>query len=153
MNQPPAIRFRHQDVAIAYTLLRIIFGINFFNHGFTRINNIGGFANSMAELFKATAVPSDVVRIVGVLVPPVELILGVLLIVGFATRGALVAGFMLMIVLQGGVAILKQWDTVASQLVYCLIFFLLLMGAGFNPFSLDAKLRRQRQTLSTDSEN
>jgi len=146
MNQPHPKELRLPDVAIAYTLLRIIFGINFFNHGFTRIGDIGGFANSMIELFKPTTVPLTLVQIVGAIVPPVELIIGIMLILGFATRGALIGGFVLMMVLQGGVAILKQWDSAASQLVYCIIFFLLLLGVQFNLFSLDHKLRRQHQT-------
>lgn len=139
---------RQGDVAIAYLLLRIIFGINFFNHGFTRIGNIGGFANSMVALFKDTNIPAELVRGVGALVPPVELIIGILLILGFATRGALVAGFILMMILQGGVTILKQWDTAASQLIYCIIFALLLAGLRWNQFSIDAVLHRRRSSPS-----
>lgn len=134
---------RQTDVAIAYVFLRIIFGINFFNHGFTRIGDIGGFANSMATLFKDTAIPANLVWIVGAIVPPVELIIGILLIFGLTTRGVLIAGFILMMVLQGGVTILKQWDTAASQLIYCLVFFLLLAGARWNTFSLDSVRSRQ----------
>ncbi|MDX2229884.1 MAG: DoxX family membrane protein [Leptolyngbyaceae cyanobacterium bins.349] len=149
MHTAPGLR--RNDVAIAYILLRIIFGINFFNHGFTRLGDIGGFAQSMADLFKDTAMPANLVWLVGAIVPPVELIIGILLILGLATRGALVAGFVLMMVLQGGVTILKQWDTAASQLIYCLVFFLLLASLGFNAFSLDAVLRRRKQLSLTET--
>ena len=133
---------RRNDVAIAYTFLRIIFGVNFFNHGFTRIGDIGGFANSMVELFKNSPIPAELVRINGILIPPVELAIGVLLLLGLFTRGALVAGFVLMLILQVGVVILQNWDTVASQLIYCIIFFLLLATLGFNTFSLDCVRKR-----------
>jgi thiosulfate dehydrogenase [quinone] large subunit len=137
-----------KDVELAYLFLRLVFGINFFNHGFTRIGNIGGFANSMVEQFKDTAVPAELVRIVGAIVPPVELVIGILLILGFATRGALIAGFILMMVLQGGVVILRQFDSAASQLIYCIIFFILLGTLGFNTYSLDTKFRRSRNTTA-----
>jgi len=146
MTNHQPLELRHTDVTLAYLLLRIIFGINFFNHGFTRIGNIGGFADSMVELFKDTAIPAALVRTVGAIVPPVELVIGILLILGFATRGALVAGFILMMILQGGVTILKQWDTASSQLIYCLIFGLLLATARWNQFSLDSRFFRKRST-------
>ncbi|MBF2029719.1 MAG: DoxX family membrane protein [Oscillatoriales cyanobacterium C42_A2020_001] len=142
LNLTPTIGLRSKDVAIAYLFLRLIFGINFFNHGFTRIGDIGGFANSMVELFKNSPIPAELVRINGLLVPPVELVIGVLLLLGLFTRGALVAGFVLMMILQMGVTILQNWDTVASQLIYCIVFFVLLAGIGFNAFSLDRVRRR-----------
>ncbi|MDX2242087.1 MAG: DoxX family membrane protein [Leptolyngbyaceae cyanobacterium bins.302] len=140
--------FRQKDVELAYFFLRLIFGVNFFNHGFTRIGNIGGFANSMVDMFKDAAVPAELVRVVGAIVPPLELIIGILLIVGFATRGALIAGFVLMMILQGGVLIVGQLDSAVSQLIYCIIFFLLLATVGFNTISLDTKFRRQRHPTS-----
>lgn len=142
LNPTSTVGLRSKDVAIAYLFLRLIFGINFFNHGFTRIGDIGGFANSMVELFKKTSIPAELVQINGILVPPVELAIGVLLLLGLFTREALVVGFVLMMVLQIGVVILQNWDAVASQLIYCIIFFLLLATVGFNRFSLDWLRRR-----------
>lgn len=146
MTSQPKVGLRSKDVVVAYTLLRIVFGINFFNHGFTRIGNIGGFANSMVEMFKNSFIPAELVRITGAIVPPLELIIGVLLLLGLATRGALVAGFVLMMILQYGVTLLQNWDTATSQLIYCIIFFLLLAAVGFNTFSLDHYNHRKRQT-------
>ncbi len=137
LSSTPTASWRSQDVAIASLFLRLIFGINFFNHGFTRIGNIGGFANSMVDLFKDSWLPTELVRLTGLVVSPVELVIGILLLLGLFTRGALVAGFVLMMILQAGVVILQNWDTVASQLIYCIIFFLLLATLGFNRFSLD----------------
>ncbi len=37
------------DIALAYLLLRIVVGVNYFNHGFTRMGNMPGFANSMVD--------------------------------------------------------------------------------------------------------
>ena len=155
-NPQPLIGLRRKDVVLAYVLLRILFGIGFFTIGFGKIGGIGGFANAMVEQFKATFIPAELVRLMAVLVPPVEVVVGLLLIVGLFTRGALIAGFILMMVLHMGVTLLKDWNTAANQLIYSIIFFLLLAGAGFNAFSIDHWLARKRQdsnakdTLTSD---
>lgn len=138
------MRLRRTDVVTAYTFLRLVFGVNFFNHGFTRIGNIPGFVESMVGMYKDTFVPEILIRVPAYLIPPVELIIGILLILGLATRGALIAGFCLMIVLMSGVTLLQQWDTATSQLVYCLIFFILLAGNSFNTVSLDRLRHRHK---------
>ncbi len=139
------IGLRTRDIVIAYSFLRIIFGVNFFNHGFTRLGNIPGFAQSMVDLFKDTFMPAGLVYATGIFVPPVEFIIGVLLLLGLANRVALIIGFCLMLVLHYGVTLLQNWDAATSQLIYCLIFFVLLAGDRYNQFSLDAFIRHRRQ--------
>ena len=136
---------RRRDIITAYTLLRIVFGVNFFNHGFTRIGNMSRFAESMVQRFQDTFVPEALVRAPALLIPPVELIVGLLLILGLATQGALITGFSLMIVLMYGITLLQEWDTATSQLIYCLIYFLLIAGSSFNTVSLDHLLERRRR--------
>lgn len=138
------IWLRRTDAITAYTLLRLVFGVNFFNHGLVRIGNIPAFAESQVKLYADTFVPAVLVRGPAYLIPIVELIVGLLLILGLATRGALIAGFCLMIVLMSGVTLLQQWDTASSQLIYCLVFFVLLAANSLNTISLD-RLRAKRQ--------
>lgn len=138
------IWLRRTDAIIAYTFLRVVFGVNFFNHGLTRLGNIPGFAESMVQMYKDTFVPAVLVRVPAYLIPPVELIVGLLLILGLATRGALIAGFSLMIVLMSGVTLLQNWDTATSQLIYCLVFFVLLAGNSLNTISVEQLLRNRR---------
>ncbi|ACK70807.1 DoxX family protein [Gloeothece citriformis PCC 7424] len=135
---------RRRDVVIAYTLLRIILGINFFNHGFTRIGNIPAFVNSMAEMFQDTFLPLFLVRFTSFFVPIIELIVGFLVIFGLATQVALITGFALMAILMYGVTLLQNWDTATSQLVYCLVFFILVAGNGFNILSVDWFIQRRK---------
>lgn len=139
-----AIWLRPRDVITAYTFLRIVLGVNFFNHGFTRIGNVPGFADSMVQRFQDTFIPEVLVRVQSLLVPPIELIVGLLLTLGLATQGALVTGFGLMIVLMYGITLLQEWETATSQLVYCLVFFLLIAGNSFNTFSLDRLIEHRR---------
>lgn len=138
---------RRRDVITAYMFLRIVLGVNFFNHGFTRIGNIPGFAESMVQRLQDTFIPEVLVRSQSLLVPPIELIVGLLLTLGLVTQGALVVGFGLMVVLMYGITLLQDWETATSQLVYCLVFFLLVAGNSFNTFSLDNLLAHRSRRL------
>lgn len=138
------IGLRRADIVVAYTFLRIIVGVNYFNHGFTRIGNIPGFAQTMVDKFQGSMMPEVLVRINAMLVPPVELIVGLLITIGLFTRSALIACLSLMVMLMYGVTLIQDWDTATSQLVYDLILFVLLAGLGFNTFSIDYRFRSKR---------
>ncbi|MDG2991685.1 DoxX family protein [Candidatus Synechococcus calcipolaris G9] len=139
-------RLRPRDIVLAYTLLRIVLGLNFFNHGFVRLGNIPGFADSMVELFREadSFLPDALVWGPALFVPIIELISGFCITLGLATRPALIAGFSLMAMLMYGITLLQNWTTATSQLVYCLVFFILLAGHGFNRISID-RMIQQRQ--------
>lgn len=144
-NKTP-IGLRQADIVWAYTLLRIIVGVNYFNHGFTRIGNIPGFAQGMVERFQETWIPEVLVRLNATLVPPVELVVGLLITIGLLTRQALIVCLCLMLVLMYGVTLLQQWDTATSQLIYDFILFVLLAGLGYNTFSVDYLLWGKRNS-------
>ena len=59
MKEPEAIWLRRRDIILAYTFLRIVLGVNFFNHGFTRMDNIPGFAQSMVDMFQTRLALAD----------------------------------------------------------------------------------------------
>ncbi|MGV2829227.1 DoxX family protein [Myxosarcina sp. GI1(2024)] len=144
------LRLRNRDLVAAYTLLRIVVGINYFNHGATRIFNIPGFIDSMVNTMQSSWIPEFLVRINAALVPPVELVVGVLITIGLFTRGALIACFVLMIVLMYGVTIIQNWDTAGSQLIYNIVLFILLAGVSFDRISVDAWLRRKKRRTTMD---
>ncbi|MEA5513091.1 DoxX family protein [Nodularia sp. UHCC 0506] len=148
-DQKNYISLKPQDIAIAYLLLRILIGVNYFNHGFTRIFDIPGFAESIVEQLKDSYFPEFMVRINSYLVPPVELIVGVLITIGLATRSALIATFILMIILKLGVTSIQNWGAATSMISYALVLFILLAGLSFNIYSLD-HWRKNKQT-SADS--
>ncbi len=150
MTEPQSsLGLRRSDVAIAYSLLRILFGISFLIIGFGKLGGMTGFADAMVEQFKTTFLPAGLVWLTAVLVPPVEVAIGGLLILGWFTRPALIAGFALMMVLHTGVTLMKDWNTAANQLIYGLIFFILLAGAGFNGWSVDQWRARKQQLTDT----
>ncbi|GAX36684.1 DoxX family protein [Nodularia sp. NIES-3585] len=148
-DQKNYISLKPQDIAIAYLLLRILIGVNYFNHGFTRIFEIPEFAEGIVEQLKDSYFPEFMVRINSYLVPPVELIVGVLITIGLATRSALIATFILMIILKMGVTSVQNWGAATSMLSYALVLFILLAGHSFNIYSID-HWRKKKQT-SIDS--
>lgn len=135
------LRLNQKDVAIAYFLLRLLIGVNFLNHGLTRIGDIPGFVESMVAAMEASYFPEPLVRVNAFLVPIVELIMGVLMIVGWRTRAALTVTSALMVILMLGVTSVQNWDAAGSQLVYGLILFILLACSSFNTVSVDHWLK------------
>ena len=68
------------------------------------------------------------------------LAVGVLLLVGYKTRWAIVAGMLLMYTLVFGMIILQNWEVVARHLIYALSLWALLHNLEYNEQSLDNKL-------------
>lgn len=138
---------RLKDVAIAYLLLRLLIGVNFFNHGFTRIGGIPGFVEETVKELANSYFPEFLVRINAYLVPPVELVVGVLITFGLFTRPALIVTSALMVMLMMGVTSVQNWQAATSQLTYGVVLFILLAASGFNIYSID-NWRKNKQSTS-----
>lgn len=131
--------------ALAYALLRVAFGVNFAGHGFVRIlNGVGSFANTTADHLAKSMLPRGLVMGFGYAIPFVEAALGLALIFGILTRVSLVCGALFMMALTIGVTSNQQWDIAGQQLLYSLVFFVLLYHSDLNAYSLDAVLQRGR---------
>ena len=129
---------------IAYALMRVALGINFFGHGFFRIlTGVGAFAVGMAQGLAKGPLPSNLCLDFGYCIPWIELLLGILLITGLFTRQALAAGALFMIVLTFGTTSVQNWNGAGGQLNYSFIFFAMLWLADADSLSLDAVLRRR----------
>ena len=133
------------NVEWSYAILRFTLGTTFVFHGVTRF--IGGwsaFADGMVQSFHATFLPAAMVRWFGLCVPPVETVLGILLCLGLFTRGTLIAGGLWMVALVFGTTVRQDYPTVAFQLIYALLFFVLQLWESSNRISVDALLRQRR---------
>lgn len=137
---------------MAYALLRVAFGINFAGHGFVRImNGVGSFAQATASHLAKSAIPQELVITFAYAIPFIEAALGLALIFGILTRVSLICGALFMMVLTIGVTSNQQWDVAGQQLLYSLIFFVLLYLVELNGYSADAVLgRRQSSSKSTE---
>ncbi len=129
------------DKALAYTLFRVFMAINMFWHGAIRLGPAySAFVEATQAQFAETWLPMWLVTLEARLIPGVEVVVGVLLLVGYKTRWALVASMILMYTLVFGMIILQNWEIVARHLIYALSFYVLLHNIEFNAHSLDRKL-------------
>jgi thiosulfate dehydrogenase (quinone) large subunit len=133
-----------RDQKAAYLLLRLIAGMDFFGHGFARIfmgTHLAGFAHGMVGDMAKSPLPSPLVLTTGYVVPCVELIIGILLLTGLATRFALVLAMLLMLVLMFGITMKQDWNVAGQQLLYGLVLAVLLSGCERMNMSWPALLR------------
>lgn len=132
------------DERIAYGLLRFVFGLNICFHGLSRL--LGNHEAFLAYLTKSLAptvlVPHAAIPVFAAALPWVESLIGLLVLLGLFTRAALIGGFLVMILLMAGVTLAQDWQTAGLQLIYCIIYFILLAWRDRNYFSLDTLLRR-----------
>ena len=133
---------RRTDRRLAYGILRFTLGLNILLHGLTRIGTLSGFADGLVEGFADTILPAAVVHVSAYVIVLAEVVIGALLTMGYRTRGALVAGGLLMAALVFGTALRQEWGTLGTQMLYTLIYFVLLYAREYDYYSLDRRLRR-----------
>jgi thiosulfate dehydrogenase (quinone) large subunit len=133
------------DRALACLLLRATLGLNIALHGVTRIflGSVSQFVTTTLTQFQNTPLPAWQVRAFATAIPYLELIIGILLFVGFWLRGALIAGALLMMALIFGTALRSEWNLLFLQMFYSFLYFVLLMCRQYDRFSLDGFLRKR----------
>lgn len=113
----------HDDEKIAYALLRTTIGINLLMHGVSRLlAGAAGFAAHLSDQFAKSPLPPALVHGFGSVLPASEGLLGLLLLIGWKTRWALIASSFLMMLLTFGSALVQDWNAAGAQLLYALIF-------------------------------
>lgn len=121
----------------AYFFLRISMGINLLGHGLVRILKLQDFASGMMKGFETSWLPPPIVYLFGMTLPFVELIIGLLLLVGFKTRIATIAGASLIIVLLFGSSTVENWEAMGTQMIYAGLFYILITRIEDNCLALD----------------
>ena len=127
----------------AYALLRITFGVVFLFFGIGKfIRGIGQFVDGMNEQF-AGKLPVFMVTPFAYMLPFGETIAGALICFGLFTRLGLTLSGLLLIGLTFGTVVLGEAPTVAHNLQYALVSFVLLWFVDLNGYSLDRLLKRK----------
>jgi thiosulfate dehydrogenase [quinone] large subunit len=127
-----------RDYSLAYALLRATLGVNIAMHGISRIlMGVGVFAAGIEKQFAATVLPHFAVAGFANALPWAEATIGLLILFGVATRFALVAGALLMIVLTFGSNLHQDWQVAGLQLIYAIAYALLIALHRYNALSLD----------------
>jgi thiosulfate dehydrogenase (quinone) large subunit len=136
---------RFDDQALAYAILRLTIGMNFFCHGFSRIvSGVGVFVAGAAAGFGDTILPVWLFRSYLTMIPFIEVTLGVLLILGLFSRAALVAGGLFIVSLTFGQGMRSNWETLGLHLSYAVVYFILLfLRDRHNAVSIDSYLGRR----------
>ncbi|MFA6086918.1 hypothetical protein [Mucilaginibacter sp.] len=123
---------------IAYFLLRAGLGLNLLLHGLVRLKNGRGlFVTALAREFEDSCLPPVVTRTTGSILPYLETGIGLLLVCGLETQGVLIAGCLLMFLLLAGKSLVSDWATVTFQMIYILVYCILLFYLQFNRLSAD----------------
>ena len=121
----------------AYFFLRLSMGINFLGHGLVRLAKLQDFADGMTKSFEKSWLPSLFVQMFSTALPFLEFIIGLMLIIGFKTRIAAMAGASLIILLLFGSSTVENWEAMGIQMIYAGLFYILISRLDDNDLSLD----------------
>ena len=125
------------DRRLGFAVLRLLLGINMLGRSLVRLPDIDGFAGGMAENFADTILPGPFVYVFGLTVVAVETVIGVMLILGWKTRWALVTMGLLMCSLTVGMLLQQNFGTVANILLYGTVASLMLFITRYDYFGID----------------
>lgn len=128
------------NMQLGYLIMRLMLGLNLFMHGSIRhINGIEVWLEPNAETFVGTILPMQLVTSFLYIVPTVELILGVLLLLGLFTRSALIATVVLFLVLDFGHGVRQLWSNMHLIMHYSVYFWIMFILIKQNWLALDNK--------------
>lgn len=123
----------------AFTLLRVALGLNIGLHGLVRVKNGPAlFVRAIGDEFKNSGIPVWLLTGFANVLPYAEMFIGIALTIGLATKAVLVAGCILMLLLMLGKSLVADWQVVTFQMIYILIYCILLAGMHYNLYSADA---------------
>ena len=125
----------------AYALLRITMGVIFLFFGIGKfMGGISNFVGGMNQLFSGK-LPAVMVMPFAYFLPFGEVIAGALILFGLFTRAGLTLSSLLLVGLTFGTVMLGEAPTVAHNLQYALVNFVLLWLLDLNRYSLDSLFR------------
>jgi thiosulfate dehydrogenase [quinone] large subunit len=135
---------------LAYLFLRLTLGINILMHGLARIlSGLVPFANGMVKQFEGTSIPPAFVHAFAIALPWSELFIGLLILIGLWTRTALALGALEIVVLTFGISFTQNWSVAGLQLIYAIVYAILLAFGEYNRWSIDGWRDRSRPSQST----
>lgn len=88
--------------------------------------------------------PHFSVVIFGYALPWAEAIIGLLVLFGVLTEWALIAGALLMALLTFGTSLRQDWNVAGLQLIYAVVYFLLIAFRRHNRFAADRLLSKKK---------
>jgi thiosulfate dehydrogenase [quinone] large subunit len=126
-----------RNLQIAYALFRFALGLDMFLHGVMRLPTLSMWVDTQTRLFANSFLPTFMVRGFLFALPIPEAIIGALLMIGYFTREALIAGSLTMIVLIFGTGTRQDWTTIGAQMLYVLYYYIMLARLEDNWLAVD----------------
>jgi thiosulfate dehydrogenase [quinone] large subunit len=134
---------------VAYGLLRLTLGVVFLFAGIGKFKaGIGNVAGGMLQQFSGK-LPAVLVLPFVYTLPFAETTIGVLILLGLFTSAALTVSGLLLVALTFGTVMLGDFPTVAHNVQYGLVNFVLLWLSDLNWFSIDHLRTHGVATTST----
>lgn len=123
---------------LGYLMLRLTLGINILMHGASRIaSGLPHFVAGMMKEFASSPLPPPLVHAFAYTLPWSELFIGAAILFGLWTRGALVLGALEIVVLTFGVGLMQNWSVASTQMIYAIVYAVLLGFEAYNRWSVD----------------
>jgi thiosulfate dehydrogenase [quinone] large subunit len=136
---------RHRE--IAYALLRLTLGIVFLFAGIGKfMGGLGNFVGTMNQHFSGK-LPALMVMPFAYVLPFGEVTAGALIVLGLFTRLGLTISGLLLIGLTFGTVMLSDFPTVAHNVQYGLVNFVLLWISEYNRYSVDSIFRSPSDSI------
>ncbi|ANI89159.1 DoxX family protein [Arachidicoccus ginsenosidimutans] len=126
----------------AYLLTRLAIGISMFGHGFVRLFKLSIFAGGMIKEFEKSMLPNFIVTPFAYVLPFAEFFIGILLILGWFTKQAAIAGSIVMFILVFGSSMIENWSIIPSQLLHIVFFVFIVQFIQSNSCALDNLRKR-----------
>ncbi|MGV8092279.1 MAG: DoxX family membrane protein [Mangrovibacterium sp.] len=125
---------------ITYLFARSLIGMSMFGHGFVRVFDLTGFADKMTKGFEDTLLPEALIYPFMIGLPVLELVVGVLLLVGAKTKWVTITGLVIMLALIFGSSMQQNWGAVPVQMFHGVLMLGVLIFLPYNKYSLDKRL-------------
>ena len=125
------------DRQMGFAILRFVLGINMLGRSLMRLPEISEFASGMAEGFADTFLPAPFVYAFGFVIVLTELVIGVLLVLGWKKRWALLTMGILLASLTFGQLVQQSYGSVANILIYVIAVAFLLFNTRYDNFGID----------------
>ncbi|PLK43223.1 DoxX family protein [Emticicia sp. TH156] len=126
-----------------FLLLRLAVGMSMFGHGFVRVFKLAKFSEWMLGKYENSLLPAALVKPFSYALPIIELVIGVLIIIGLFTRQALLVGGITMVILIFGSCMIEDWGGIPSQMIHTFFFALLLSNLNHNSYAVDSASKKQ----------
>jgi thiosulfate dehydrogenase [quinone] large subunit len=126
---------------ITYLLGRLPLAMSMLGHGLDRLPKLNSFSNHVVQQFNNAVLPLVLVEAFSYALPFVELVIGVLLIIGLFTRFSAILGVLTMLALIFGSSMIEQWENVFTQIIYGICFALIYYFEPYNYYSVDRLLK------------